>query len=113
MKHTNKRACKIINELATFLLMIGATDLTINVKNSEEEFIITINSDYRNGEEKNVQKLIRGITSPKQEEIEEYYWELAGESDVEGELNLIGIMIDKAEVDVTQDQLKITLYRKK
>ncbi|TCT12140.1 hypothetical protein EDC18_11439 [Natranaerovirga pectinivora] len=113
MKHSNKRVCKIIDELTTFLLMIGATDIDVNVKNRKEDYMITIKSDYRKGEDKKIERLIKGVTSPKQEEIEEYYWELTGESDVEAELNLIGIMIDKAEVNVTADLIEIELYRNK
>ncbi|TCK92892.1 hypothetical protein EDC19_2048 [Natranaerovirga hydrolytica] len=113
MKHNNKRVCKIIDELTTFLLFVGATDININVKNREKEYLIFINSDFERKNEKQIQKLIKGITSPKQEEIEEYYWELTGESDVSGEFNLVGIMIDKAEVKVEGNHISIELMRKK
>ncbi|TCK90503.1 hypothetical protein EDC19_2272 [Natranaerovirga hydrolytica] len=113
MKHNNKRVCKIIHELTYFLLMLGATNLNVNVEHRKDEYKITIKSNFNKKEQRYIDKLIKGVTAPRQEEIEEYYWELAGETDLESELNLIGIMINEANVEVNDDLIEIELYRKK
>ena len=45
--------------------------------------------------------------------MEEYYWELAGESDVDTELTLVGMMTDNAEINISEDMIEVVLYRYK
>ena len=45
--------------------------------------------------------------------MEEYYWNLTGESDVDCELSLIGVMTDYVKVNLKNNILKIELYRNK
>jgi hypothetical protein len=45
--------------------------------------------------------------------MEEFYWELTGESDHDSELSIVGMMIDKVEFIHENESLKIILYRYK
>lgn len=114
MKHTKKRISKIADELLNFLMSIGADDITINVKDEEDRYKICAKSNYvkANNEEK-LNDLIKCIDCPKQEEMEEFYWELAGECDVDTELSLISMMVDKIKLDIDDDTIYIVLYKNK
>ncbi|MDK2799984.1 MAG: hypothetical protein PWP27_1717 [Clostridiales bacterium] len=113
MKHNRKRVSKIADELITYLFSIGATDINVNIQERKEDFKILITSNYKYNQKKKIDRLIKALKSPKQEEIEEYYWELTGDSDVGTELPLVGMMIDKAEIDLADNTLDIVLYRYK
>jgi hypothetical protein len=51
------------------------------------------------------------LSIQRQHELEEYYWQLAGESDCDDELTLIGAMIDEATLELVDGNLHITLIR--
>ncbi|KUO68979.1 MAG: hypothetical protein APF77_19585 [Clostridia bacterium BRH_c25] len=111
MKHLRKRICKIIDELVNYMLSIEATNINVNIENKADHYIITIKSDYSEEKYKRIEKLMRALTSPKTEEIEEYYWELTGESDTDTELYLVGMMVDKSEISIVDNMLELKLYK--
>jgi len=43
--------------------------------------------------------------------MEEYYWQLAGESDCDDELTLVGAMIDEAKIEMKDGNLTMKLIR--
>lgn len=45
--------------------------------------------------------------------MEEYYWELAGETDSSEELGLVGTMIDEATIGYDEEKVVIELIRNK
>lgn len=113
MKHNKKRILNIIDEIAIYLLSAGATDITINLQDREEDYKITIKSNYRKSETEQIDKLISALKSKKQEEVEEYCWELSGESDVGTEIYLVGMMINQVKVKYDNDILELIMYRSK
>ncbi|WDV46864.1 hypothetical protein PV797_03990 [Clostridiaceae bacterium M8S5] len=114
MKHTKKRISKIVDELSTYLMSIGADDITVNIKNEKTRYKISAKSNYvKENNQKKIDKLIKCINCPKQEEMEEYYWELAGECDVDTELTLISMMVDKIKLDIDDKNISIVLYKNK
>ena len=114
MKHTKKRVSKIVDELLTYLMSIGASNVNLNIKDEKNRYRISAESNYiQENNEQKIKKLIKCIKCPKQEEMEEYYWELAGECDVDTELTLIGMMVDNIEMDIDDDHINIVLYKNK
>lgn len=114
VKHNKKRICRITDELMTYLFTMGATDITVNVKEDERQFIIKIRSDFVEFTDQEVNRLFQRLNIERQVEMEEYYWELAGESDVDTELTLVGMMTDKGEINFIDDNtIEITLFRYK
>ena len=51
------------------------------------------------------------LNRPRQQEVEECYWQLGGESEVECELTLIGVMVDSAKVEYNGKILTVELIR--
>ncbi|WZL72363.1 hypothetical protein QBE52_14885 [Clostridiaceae bacterium 35-E11] len=113
MKHIKKRLGKIVDELINYFFTMGATNIQINLEETKEFYKIFVHSDYLPHHEKKITKLIKCLESPKQEAMEEYFWELAGECDTDTELTLVGMMIDEGEIQFTDDRIEVTLYRQK
>jgi len=113
MKHTKKRISKIVDELVTYFYSMGATDISINLNEKKDYFKISLKSNYTTKDKNKIEKLIKYLKCDKQEEMEEYYWELTGESDVDNELMLVGMMTDEAEINIDEDTIEVVLYRYK
>ena len=113
MKHIKKRVCKIIDELITYFFVIGATNIDINLQEKEDHYKILLRGNYTTKDKSKIEKLVKYLKCDKQEEMEEYYWELAGESDVDTELTLVGMMTDNAEINISEDMIEVVLYRYK
>ncbi|MGE4284850.1 MAG: hypothetical protein AB7G87_14250 [Clostridia bacterium] len=113
MKHQKKRISNIVHELTMYLFSISATDIHINIQETEDEYKIHIKSNYCGEQDEKLDRLIKLLKCPKQEEVEEYYWELTGESEMGTELSLVGMMIDDAEIDINEGYLEIILHRNK
>ncbi|MCK4259686.1 MAG: hypothetical protein KAX49_11950 [Halanaerobiales bacterium] len=113
MKHDKKRISKIIDELIMYCLSMDSTDIDVKLENREDYWKIQIKSNCNNIKEEKINRLIKCLNYPKQEEMEEYYWELTGECDVDTELSIVGMMTNKAEVNFANDILEIVLYRNK
>ncbi len=113
MKHTKKRISRIVDEMITYLFSMGATDITVNIKEEETQYKICLKGNYLEKYKNKLLKLNKCLSYPKQEEMEEYYWELTGDCDVDTELTLVGIMTDKVEIEITDDYVEVILYRSK
>lgn len=113
MKHMKKRVSSIIGELTMFFFSIGATDINIDLKDRESEFVISLRCNYIDGHEEKINKLVRALQFPKGDAIEEYYWGLAGNSDIDSELTLVGMMIDEHHISYDGNTLNLTMIRNK
>jgi hypothetical protein len=112
MRHEMKKIGRIIDELITSLLIEDTNELEIKIKTSNEETsidIIDYNTHYTDEE---AQRLDQLLNEQRQHEIEEYYWQLAGETDEGDELVLLSAMIDRAVVEIKDGNLHLELIRK-
>lgn len=110
-----KKAIKIISELMIYYSDMGATDLSIDFHtqkfNSEKEFEIIISGLVEDLTKENLTELRENLNTDRETQVEEYYWELAGESNSSREMSLVGMLIDKAMVEYKDKNLKITIWR--
>lgn len=114
MKHCKKRVSKIVDELLTYFLNLHATNINIQIEEQESCYTISIDGNCRDLTADMAERIIRLLNTPVHDELEEYYWELTGEGDVDNELALVGMMTSRAEVDyLPQEFLKIKLFRDK
>lgn len=113
MKHEIRKVSKIIDELTTYFLLLGIKEIKTSIKNKEDHFKIRFKLYDFNFKHPKIELLKELLNYPRENEMEEYYWELAGESDVDSELCLIGIMTDTVEIVEDKNELKITLIRYK
>jgi len=114
MKHNKQKISKIVDELMNFCFSVGASDISVNVKENDAYFKIYLKANYSQSCREKVNEINKLLKCSKNEEMEEYYWYLAGESDVDTELSLVGMMADKCKINFLEnDYLEITLYREK
>ncbi len=106
------KSIKLIGELAAFVFKAGGNEFDVNFKEKDQEIEITIKSKLKDVTSAQLETL-KGLYTPRQSEVEDYYWELAGESGTFQELTLVGMMIDRAEFSYENEILKITVYRHK
>ena len=113
MKHTKQRNARIAQELILFADRHGADEINLNIKHNDDESIIIIEANSISLSEDTINTITTLLNVPRCAEMEEYYWNLTGETDSDSELSLIGVMSDKVELDIKPNYLKIEIIRKK
>jgi hypothetical protein len=113
MKHNKKRILNITNELSMNLFAVGATNIGIQIQEREQDFSINMQSDFSLEKEDKVRQLVEALQTKPHAEIEEFYWELAGDSDVGNELYLICMMLDQISVEIDNNTIKLDMIKMK
>ncbi|MHC1749804.1 MAG: hypothetical protein AB9856_16150 [Cellulosilyticaceae bacterium] len=111
MRYEIKKITKMLNELSTFCLEHDADDVSIRIKRTEEKITIIVEAVGITNMEETIKNLKDFLSYPRELEMEEYYWELAGEMQRHEELGLIGAMVDEAKIDYKDDHIYIELLR--
>ncbi len=104
---------RIVDEIVGFFFKRGCTDVSINLKHiDKEQSIITVEGNISKLPKEDLEDLNEALNRQRQVEIEECYWLLSGDDSFGDELPLIGSMIDNYELDINDDNFKLTVYRK-
>lgn len=113
MRHEVKKISKMVDELTTFFLEHEAKNLNIKIDNLEDREIITVEAVALDDINLCVDNLKDFLSYPRECEMEEYFWGLAGEIDSSPELGLVGTMIDEANIGYEDDKILLELIRNK
>lgn len=113
MRHEVKKISKMVDELTTFFLEHQAKSLDIKIDNLVDREVITVEAVALDDMALCIKRLQRFLSYPRELEMEEYYWELAGETDSSEELGLVGTMIDEANIGYDEEKIQLELIRKK
>ncbi|MCT4584703.1 MAG: hypothetical protein N4A54_07245 [Peptostreptococcaceae bacterium] len=111
MKHIVKKITKIADEIMTFLLINDSDELDFKIKKENDRYIVKIVSYNTKFSDDDVLELDEILNVQRQHEVEAYYWQLAGETDFDNELLLIGSMVDEAKVYKANNNLYIEFFR--
>lgn len=113
MIHEEKKATKIIEELTMFFLSVGATEIHSGLKREEKKAVLTFDSNYHSDYEENLDSLEKYLNEPRNEELEDIYWELAGSGDPgeSSQLLLIGLMTDEVKIERKDGRVYLTLTK--
>lgn len=111
MKFKFEKNLRIVNEIMTYFHKLGAIDIhvTLHTENRSSSFLIWGKINEINDNE--LYDLKNILNTGRQHEVEEHYWHLGGEYELDGELSLVGMMIDKAEISYNDSILSIKIYR--
>lgn len=113
MKYEIQKISKIVEEIIDFFYSHSTKKVNISIEETQDSFIIEVQSDHINCNSDNVKRLKDLLNVQRQREMEEYYWQLAG-NDLDGdEYNLVGMMIDESYIDYIAPSLKVKLVRYK
>lgn len=115
MRHEEKKIVKIIEELTVYFFALGADKIQTEIKKGRKETVILFESNYEKEYEANLSYLEEFLNYPKNEGIEDVYWELAGSGDPgeSSQLLLIGMMIDRAEIRIEAGSVYLKLHKKR
>jgi hypothetical protein len=109
MKREIKKNGKLVDEIVSYLLKKGHHQLKIDLNYTTEYTEFTI---YLNNLTDNERELLNECFSQLRDDImEEYGWELLGESSQSAELNLIGMLIDDYRMETEGDVTIIYILR--
>lgn len=113
MTHEEKKIGKIVEELTMYFFGIGADDIKTEIKRSGMQVEIVLESNYKHEYAYDMHRLKEYLNEPKNEGLEDIYWELAGAGDPgeTSELLLVGMMLDRADVEITDDKVCLHLYK--
>ncbi|MBQ6820737.1 MAG: hypothetical protein IJO26_05525 [Clostridium sp.] len=111
MKHIFERNLKIVNELMNYLHNLGAKEINTKINTNDSGTSFTIWGNVIDVPSEEIDNLTNTLNIERQHEIEESYWYLGGEDDSDGELSLVGVMIDSAEITYVDNILCIKIYR--
>ena len=113
MVHEEKKVAKIIEELTMFFFTVGADEIETKIKREDHMDIISIGANYNPEYKDELSYLEEYLTKEKNVGLEDIYWELAGSGDPgeTSQLLLIGMMIDKAEITITDNWVDVKMYK--
>ena len=112
MQHEVKKISRIVDELTTFFLKEDTNEVEFKIKKEIDKTTIEIIDVQTHFDENDIDEIRQVLNVQRQIEIETYYWQLAGETDLGEELLLIGTMVDEAIVEKIDGNLSIKLVRK-
>ena len=113
MRHEIKKIAKMVDELTTFFMGHHPKSLNIKIQDLPDKEIIKVEAEKLDHQEECISDLKQFLSYPRECEMEEYYWELAGETDSSEELGLVGTMIDEATIGYDEEKVVVELIRNK
>lgn len=113
MVHERRKVTKIVEELTIFFFSVGASNMNSSIEYDGFNASISFSSDFDPEYREKVEELKIYFNEPKNDGMEDIFWELAGSGDPgePGELLLLGMMVDRAEVVVGEDVAELKLYK--
>ena len=111
--HVRKKIGKIVEELTMYFFAVGAKEIESKIVKNGKVFEITFSADYEQEYHENLLSLDKYLNEPKNEGIEDIYWELAGsgEPGESSQLLLIGMMIDSAQIEIRDKRVNIKIFK--
>lgn len=113
MIHEEKKTAKIVEELTVFFFALGAETIESKIHREENQMVISFLADYRQEYAHKLRKLDEYLNGPKNDGMEDVYWELAGsgEPGETSQLLLVGMMIDRANIRIEEGYVILELYK--
>lgn len=113
MVHEEKKYAKIVEEFTMYFFTIGADKMSSGIEKGKDCVKITFRSNYEAGNEHSLDTLEKYLNEPKNEGIEDVYWELAGSGDPgeTSQLLLIGMMVDRYEMKRFENEVEIIMFK--
>lgn len=114
MIYETRKPAKIVEELSMFFFSIEAKKINSSIQIEDNLATITFEADYNPIYSHKFEKMIDYLKGPKDEAIEDEYWQLAGLTDDENtsELLLVGAMADSCDVKIDDKSVKIKIEKK-
>ncbi|MCF7838187.1 MAG: hypothetical protein K9N49_06115 [Candidatus Marinimicrobia bacterium] len=113
MRHEAKKISKLVDELLTYFLHHYNAAAEIEVTPGPDAYRLRMRFSGLTLNDDTLARLRQRLQVKRQPELEDYYWQLAGESDDSNELMLLGMMCDRIELRrAGPDAITIELLRR-
>ena len=108
-----RRMSHVIDEMYTALFRAGGKEVDMRLVKEEEGLRLFVKGDYSVEHRREMERMAQ-MLQPKVRDMGmvEAYWELAGGDQYtsDSELNLVGQMLDSAEVEIHDGKVKMDLF---
>ena len=111
MKFVIEKNIRILDELVSYYNKLGNKDIHIDMREEGNKHHLFVSGEVENMSDEELLNLKVLLSTPRQREIEEYYWQLGGEVSFDCELTLVGMMIDEAKISYKNNILSIEVIR--
>lgn len=103
---------KIMNELAAFFVSRGARELNMGFEDQDDKVCMYIKGSIEDIWQQDIEEFTSQLNVHRQHEVESYYWQLSGEDEFE-DFIIVGMMVDKADVEYRDGRLEVIVTRLK
>lgn len=111
MKLRYERSVRVLNDIMGYCHLIGGDRMRVDFDMRDRTTHIIIQTEVPGMTQKRLTELDKLLNIPRQREVEQYYWTIAGEEEIDNELGLAGMMIDQAVITYENDLLSIDVLR--
>lgn len=113
MKHELKKVMKIVDEVMTCCMYrYEASRAEVAVQKSPKAYTLRFQFVGVALSPQELDELKERLSDERNPELEDYYWQLAGEVENSNELALVALMSDEAEVSYEDGTLRLVIIRK-
>ncbi|SFI15057.1 hypothetical protein SAMN05192551_10752 [Tindallia magadiensis] len=112
MRKERMKTIKVIDELIAYFFSHQIDNFSVDVHYGQKQVKIMLQGTCLRRPD-DLDQLDEVLNAPRQDELEDYYWSLLGESRSYQELNLLGSLVDCADVLYEDEKLYVTVFRNK
>lgn len=106
------KVMRMVDQLGTYLLRSCQTEsLSVSVKRSPEGYRISMECPVKETETGKIDALRAGLSQARKPELEDYYWQLAGDPLNPNALAMVSIMCDRIDLDYRDGTLTVEMVR--
>lgn len=111
MRESKDKVLKIVSELIGLFFSLRIYNPQIDVEYEETHTMVTVRGKYTKLDHDKLERFEELVQISRQDELDEYYWNLAGNSHYP-EFILLGTMVDSAVVQKENQVLTVQVMRK-
>ncbi len=112
MKQEIKKIARIIDEIVThFLYSLESSRFELTYSEEEDAFVLAFAFHGVQLTPDAIARLRKQLKGDRQPELEDYYWQLMGETEEDNELALVSMMVDEAELEYEGETIRLRLQR--
>ncbi len=111
MKMRYEKNIRILTDILGHFFYLGGCHFTTDIRMAQHSTTLKVTGDIKGLMPSQVEQISRLLNIPRQRDMEQNYWNLSGEEEIDGELSLAGMMVDRAEVSYDGSLLSVTVER--
>lgn len=108
-KQESRKLAKITSAIINYLFQRNYNKFDLKLNRFKDKTTIVL--EIPDAKVSTLKEMIDKISKTKDSEVEMYGWELIGESGFNDELELLGMLIDKVEIEEKESSIVLTFYR--